>query len=300
MKLSTKGDIMLIIAALIGGMGFIGMKFLLDFGYGTLSIIAGRFWVSAILLIMLYFKKLTNERFTKNELKAGVLMGVLLFGLFFMFTTGLKYTTPAVNAFLSNCHSVFVPFAAWLIIRRRPDKYAFISAFMTVIGVWLLSMNDKMEFNLGAALSLMASVSFAFQVIATDRFARMFDPVKLTIIENLTVAVLALIWAVVAGSGAPLPDINAVLVFLGIGIGCTAIYFLLQTTAQMYTSATNTAVILSFEAVITAIASAIIFDEIMSVKMYIGCVILFLAIIVAETKLEFLFNTKTIDVTDEI
>ena len=68
----------------------------------------------------------------------------------------------------------------------------------------------------------------------------------------------------------------------------------------MYTSATNTAVILSFEAVITAIASAIIFDEVMSAKMYIGCVILFLAIIVAETRLEFLFNTKTIDVTDEI
>lgn len=296
---NLRGILMLITASAIGGMGFIGSKFLLNYGYGSLSVIAGRFIVATAVLSIVFHKSFSVKP-DGDEIKAGVLMGALLFGLFFMFTTGLRYTTPSVNAFLTNCQSIFVPFAAWFVLRRKPDKYAFIGAFMTVIGIGLLSLNDKMEFNLGALLSVLASVSFSFQVIATDKFSKKFDPIRLTIIENFTVAALAVAAAVVSGSGKPMPDLNCMLVFLGIGIGCTAIYFLFQTMAQRYASPTGAAVILSSEAVVTAIASAIIFKEVFSLSMVAGCVLIFVAIIVTETKLEFLFNSKTVDLRKEI
>ena len=81
--------------------------------------------------------------------------------------------------------------------------------------------------------------------------------------------------------------------YLGViylGIFSTTIGFLLQTICQKRVSETKTAIILSTESLFGTIFSVIIFKETVTVKLVMGCLLIFSAIIVSETKLSFLKN----------
>ena len=75
---------------------------------------------------------------------------------------------------------------------------------------------------------------------------------------------------------------------LYLGIFSTTIAFLLQTICQRDVSQTKSAIILSLESVFGTILSVIILHEVLTLKMIVGCLIIFCAIIISETKLSFL------------
>ena len=72
------------------------------------------------------------------------------------------------------------------------------------------------------------------------------------------------------------------------GVFSTAIGFLLQTICQSNVDQIKSAIILSTESVFGTIMSVLIFHEILTIRMIIGCIIIFMSIIVSETKLSFL------------
>ena len=88
-----RGDLLLFLAAFIGGSGFISSKYLLDWGYTPYQVIFGRFLVAALCLGIFYWKAWKN--ITKSEWKVGSILGLLLAATFLLLTLGLQYTTPA-------------------------------------------------------------------------------------------------------------------------------------------------------------------------------------------------------------
>ena len=105
-----KGDWLLLLAAFIGGGGFISLKYLLDWGYDPFQVIFGRFLTASVCMCLVYCKRL--KRITKEEWRVGSILGALLAAMFLLMTVGLQYTTPSVNAFLGNltkdCDSVHI------------------------------------------------------------------------------------------------------------------------------------------------------------------------------------------------
>ena len=75
---------------------------------------------------------------------------------------------------------------------------------------------------------------------------------------------------------------------LYLGIFSTAVAFLLQTICQSKVEQTRSALILSTESLFGTILSVIIFHEILTMRMVLGCMIIFASIIISETKLSFL------------
>ena len=61
-------------------------------------ILSLRFSFAAIILVFIYNKKLLKINF--EILKAGIIMGIFLFGEFFTFTVGLQYTTTSRSSLL--------------------------------------------------------------------------------------------------------------------------------------------------------------------------------------------------------
>ena len=110
-----KGDLLLFLAAFIGGSGFISSKYLLDWGYTPYQVIFGRFLVAALCLGIFYWKAWKN--ITKSEWKVGSILGLLLAATFLLLTLGLQYTTPSVNAFLCNTQAGGGAFMWWLALR---------------------------------------------------------------------------------------------------------------------------------------------------------------------------------------
>lgn len=278
-----KGDIMLLFAAIIGGTGFVFMKYLLEWQFTAFHIITIRFLIATVLLWILYCKEVT--KITKQEWKDGGILGIFLFLLFALATVGLQYTTPSINAFLTSLSAVIVPFLLWGIFHIRPDKTCFLAIALTIIGVAFLSgTEDHMEGNIGMILPLGASVAFAFQMVYMDRFLQKDNALHLALVEHMVVLLFAFIATLIQNVSLPPISLSAFYYFFLLGAFCTATYFVLQSLGQKMTKPFHAALILTSESVFTSISSAILYGERLSFKEYVGCTMIFFAVVLAEKK----------------
>lgn len=280
-----KGDLLLLLAAFIGGGAFISIKYLLDWGYSPYDIIFGRFFVAALCLWIFYHKQ--ARQITKNEWKLGGILGILLVITFFLLTLGLQYTTPSVNAFLCNTQAVLVPLICWVFFRQRPTVSVLLAAAITVVGVALLSVTDGLQLDLGAILSFGASIAFSLQMAFMSKMLLSCDSIHIALVENAVVAVVSFVILLCMGNGFPALSLPVVCNFLYTGILCTAVYFVLQSVGQRYTSATKCGLIITTESVFAALISALLYGERLNLRGYIGCILIFGAVLLAEAPIKY-------------
>ena len=280
--MKNKGDWLLLLAAAIGGGGFISLKYLLDWGYSPYHIIFGRFLVAACGMGLFYFRQI--PQITKREWKAGGVLGAMLAAMFLLLTMGLQYTTPSVNAFLSNIPAVIVPFLCWGIFRKRPDRNCFIAAGMTGVGVAMLSLTADFRIDLGAALSLGAAVAFSLQMAFLGNLTEDCDAIHIALAENIAVLAIAAAVVLLAGKAIPPLTLPAAGNFIFLGAFCTALYFILQSVGQRITPPSKAAVIITSESIFAAIISALVYSERLSARGLCGCALIFLAILLAEKR----------------
>lgn len=289
----NKGDWMLLIAAMLGGGGFISVKYLLDWGYTPYQIMLLRFLIATACLSLIYYKRYL--KITKKEWKMGGILGVMLAATFVLLTVGLQYTTPSVNAFLCNTQAAIVPFICWAVFRQKPLPSCFLAALLTLFGVALLSVTEDFRVDIGAVLSFGAAVAFSMQMAIMGKAVEECDSVNIALTEHITVTVISFFIASITGMGMPSLNRLAIGSFLNIGIFCTAIYFVLQSVGQKYTSANKTAIIITSESIFAAIISAFFYGERMGWRGFLGCGIIFGAMLLAEKPLG-----KTVDTAEKM
>ena len=123
------GEIGLFTVAIIWGSGLIAAKVSLNSVFLTSQIMTFRFFISAVLLNLIFFKQI-KDNLSKGILKAGSILGICLFLGFFLQTVGLKYTTPSKNAFLTSVNVVIVPFIGLILYKRKLDKFGVASRLL--------------------------------------------------------------------------------------------------------------------------------------------------------------------------
>ena len=276
----NKGDWLLLLAAFIGGGGFISLKYLLDWGYDPFQVIFGRFLMASLCMCVVYHKRL--RKITKKEWKVGGILGTLLAAMFLLMTVGLQYTTPSVNAFLVNIPAVIVPFLCWGVFKQKPTKNHFIAALMTLVGVCCLSLTSDFRIDFGAALSLLAAVAFSLQMAFLGNITEGCDSVHIAVTENITTLVVMTVIVTFTGWDMPAMTLPSLGNFFFLGAFCTAAYFALQSMGQQITSPNKAAIIITSESIFAAIFSAILYGERMSMRGYLGCIIIFAAMMLAE------------------
>ena len=279
--MKNKGDWLLLLAAFIGGGGFISLKYLLDWGYDPYQVIFGRFLMASAVMCIVYHKRL--KKITKKEWKVGTILGVLLAAMFLLMTVGLMYTTPSVNAFLVNIPAVIVPFICWGVFRQKPTKNHFIAVLMTLIGVCCLSLTSDFRVDFGAALSLLAAVAFSLQMAFLGNLTDGCDSIHIAIVENISTLVVMAVIVTFTGWDMPALTLPSLGNFAFLGGFCTASYFVLQSIGQQITSPNKAAIIITSESIFAAIFSALLYGERMMARGYIGCIIIFAAMMLAET-----------------
>lgn len=287
------GEIGLLLVAIIWGSGFAAMSFTLDQGFTPLQIITLRFFISALLINIIFFKQI-KENISKESIKAGCILGVFLFIAFVVQTIGLVYTTASKNAFITAANVVIVPFIGFFIYKRKLDKIGIISSITTLVGIGILSLHTDLSVNIGDLLTLVCAFGFAFHIFFTSEFATKHNPIVLTGVQFTVTFILSLITQVIMGEGAITGNPSGYYGIFYSAVFCTTIAFLSQTICQKRVEGTKTAIILSTESVFGAIFSVIILHEVMTFRMIIGCIIIFVSIIAAETKLSFLKKNKII------
>lgn len=283
------GEILLVLTAIIWGSGFVASAVALEH-YTPYQILAGRFLVGAVILSLIFFKKLNKLK--KSTLIKGALLGIFLYIAFALQTVGLQFTTPSKNAFLTAVNVVIVPFIGFLLYKRKIDMYELSGALLAIVGIAILSLKLSSDVNVGDLLTLGCAVGFAFHIFYTAKFVKTEDPVVITIVQMVTAAIIGCIVVIFRGETSFSMESEGMMNLLYLGIFSTTIAFLMQTVAQKYITETKAAIILATESFWGMLFSVIILSEIMTSRMIIGALIILLAILISETKMEFMKKDK--------
>jgi len=284
-KMKNLGRLALFSAALLWGVSFVAMKNVLT-SIPTLYVVAIRFCGAALILLPACVRRF--RKIDKVYLAGGAMMGVALLLAYIFQTYGLRLTTPGKNAFLTSAYCVIVPFLYWAYIRKKPDKFNAMAALICIAGIGFISLDNDLHIGTGDALTIACGLFFAIHIVITAKAVDKRDPVMLAVIQFATAGILSLICAVIfepAPSGVTAVDVWT-MVFLT--VVSTAGCIMMQIFGQKYTPPSQTAVIMTFESVFGALSSVILYNEIMTFRLIVGFALTFAAVIISETKLEFI------------
>ena len=284
-KKSLYADLSLLIVAIIWGSGFVVTKNALDV-MSPFYINGFRFIIAAVAVNIIFFKRL--KKATKLDIKAGIIVGFFMFLGFAFQTVGLKYTTAGVQAFITASNVVMVPFLYWFISKKKPDNFEMFGAFLCFIGIGILSFDHSLGLGIGELLTFLCAIGFALQIVAVGYFAKDTDPIVLATVQLYFSAILSFVIAFIFEPRITNITPSVVLPILYLGLFSSAIAFVIQNVAQVYTTSTHAAIILSLESVFGSIFSVILLNEPVNAKFLIGCFAILISVIGSETKFEFL------------
>lgn len=278
------GDGMLLITAVVWGSGFVVTAIALEY-LSAYQVMAGRFILAAIILSLLFGKKF--KTFTKSVIWKGAILGTILYIGFALQTVGLEYTTPSKNAFLTAVNVVIVPLIAYLVYKRKVDRYETIGSIITLIGIGFLSLQGSMTISIGDALSLACAVAFAFDIFYTNHFVKKEDALSLTIVQFITASFIAVIAVLIQGDIPTTFEKEALYSIIYLAVFSTTIAYVFQNIAFQYTTATKGAIILSLESFFGMLLSVLFLHEVLTGRMVIGAALIMIAILITELKPSF-------------
>lgn len=284
-------DISLLLVALIWGGGFIAAKVALS-SITPFYLLSFRFLCSGFILYVIFFKKMI--RIDRQSFMAGIVLGSILYAGQTFQTIGLKYTTPGKQSFLTASYAAIVPFASWMVTKKKPHVCSVLAGFLTLIGIGFLSLQQNISISFGDSLTLLFTVVYSFQIVLIGVYAeKNINPIQLTTVQLLSAGVFTLISAFIFEPHIQAVNSKGIIGVLYLVILNTTIAFLVQNIAQKYTSDTHASIILSLESVFGCFLSILLMGEVFTKKMVIGCIIIFIAVILSKSSINihsFKFN----------
>lgn len=283
-------------AALIWGSSFLIVKDSMD-AMQPHTLLAIRFTIGCLLLCAVFHKRL--KKLNKEYFIKGGIIGVFLFGGYSLQTIGITDTTPGKNAFLTAVYCVIVPFLFWATDKKKPDIYNITAAFTSIIGIGFVSLNGNFTIRMGDAFTLAGGVMYAAQLVAIAKYGKEKDPILLTIIQFGYSAVFAWIVALLFEDFPGSWSVTTIFSMLYLAVFATAIAILLQNVGQKYTHPAPASIIMSLESVFGVLFSVIFYHEHMTLRLLFGFFLIFIAVIISETKLSFLIKGKKDELVSE-
>lgn len=277
----------LFIAALIWGGSFLIVKNSMDMIQPHM-LLAIRFTLGCLLLCIVFHKRL--KALNKDYFIKGGIIGACLFAAYSLQTIGILDTTPGKNAFLTAIYCVLVPFFYWIVDRKRPDRYNILAAGITLLGIGLVSMNGDFSIGIGDTLTLISGVVFAIHLVAVAKFSKTMDPILLTILQFGYAAVFSWIVGLLFEEFPVSWNMQMLGGLLYLSVFATAVALLLQNVGQKYTNPAPASIILSLESVFGVMFSILFYGEELTLRLFFGFFLIFIAVIISETKLSFLMK----------
>ncbi|MCR5724953.1 MAG: DMT family transporter [Treponema sp.] len=306
----------LLLTAAIWGFAFVVVKDSLDY-IGAVWMLAFRFTIAAAVLSLVYARRLLCA--SARAWKHGLLLGVYLFVAYLVQTVGCKYTTAGKNAFLTTVYVFLVPLLGWPLNKKRPAWYVFACALMSIAGIGLLALGTGAGavaaaavpsdaagavaaagssgaasaalsvVNIGDVLTLICGIFYAVHILFTARYNEEHDPVLLTVMQFIAAAALSWLFAPILDGAFPVSQAlssRIVISMLYLGLLSTLIAFVLQNVGLKYLPSALASLLLSFESVFGVLFSALLLHEHLSLRMAVGCVLIFAAVVIAQVKQE--------------
>ena len=293
MSKKMQGNIALFLAALIWGSAFVaqskGMEHVGPLTYNGVRTLVG----FLVLIPVVCFlnrgwrgRMSVEEKKTldKNTLIGGIFCGMILFVASTFQQFGIQYTSAGKAGFITALYIVMVPVAG-LLFRRRVRWIVWPCVAAAIAGFWLLCIKEDFSLGTGDLLVLICAVFFTAHILVIDHFTPKVDCVKMSCIQFFVCGSLALIGAFIFEEPTVPTILDAKWTILYAGVLSSGVAYTLQIVGQKMTEPTVATLLMSLESVFAALAGWLILHESFSPKEFIGCVLVFAAVIFAQIPL---------------
>ena len=284
----TTANALLLITGAVWGMGFVAQSTAMD-AIGPVFFTGVRFLTAglAVLPFAIWEARRAAARsepqLTPVQWRNFALLGLILFGSLVAQQIGLLTTTVTNSGFLTGTYVVLVPVIAVLLLREFPHPVVWPAAAMTLTGIFLLAGGRLDGLTEGDLWTLLCALLWAFHVIALGRFVKGAPrPFALACTQFFVCGVIGCVLAPIFETVALQHVIAAAPEILFAGIVSGGLAFTIQAIAQRHTTAPQAAIFMSTEAPFAALFGALLLAERIAAIGWIGCALIFVAIIAVE------------------
>ena len=290
------GSVAMIIATFLWGFAFSaqcsGMKHI-----DPILFIALRSLVSVIALIVVIMaldfakdKKISlwgnaKEVIAKKDLLiGGGYCGIVLAIASVLQQFGTKFTTAGKTGFLTALYIIIVPILG-IFLKKKSSFLLWIAVVLALSGAYLLCGGIG-SIGKGEWCVIAASFMYSLHILIIDNYAAKCDCVRLSCIQFFIATILTFIGVWIFQEPFTYQGIvNSMPMWVFCGVGSGAIAFTLQMVAQKYLHPVTATLLMSLESVFAVIGGWLFLSEILTPKEAIGCVIIFVAVIISQIPL---------------
>ena len=222
------------------------------------------------------------ERKKRATIIGGISCGVMLSLASIAQQMGMVYTTAGKAGFITSLYMVIVPIFNFLLFRKRNTIIVWAAVVLGVFGLYLLCATDGIALSHGDTLVVICAFLFAGHILCADRFVDDGDPIAISAIQFIVCAVTCIIAAFIFEEPTWEKVVSAAVPIIFCGVLSSSVGYTLQIVAQKMTDPTSASLILSLESVFAVLSGAVLLGERMSGREIIGCVIMFIAIIMVQ------------------
>lgn len=291
MRTQVKADLMLVLVTLCWGVSYLMMDICLE-EMGVFNLNAFRFLLAFFVALVIAFPKVKNVN--KTTLKYAFFVGLSLVFVYIGATFGVKYTSLSNSGFLCALTVVFTPLFAFIFKKEIPSKKITLVVLMCLVGIGLMTLNERMQMALGDILCLMCAFAYAVDLLITETAVAKeeVDAFQLGVYQlgftGIFMLILSFVFEDPVLPSSQICWISAVF----LAVFCTGVAFIVQAVAQQYTSASHVGIIFTLEPVFAGIVAFIFAGEILLPRAYVGAALMLIGLLLMEIDVKRLINMR--------
>ena len=285
-KRVIRGEWLMLLTALIWGTGFVAQRQGMAF-VGPFTFIAARFLLGGLALVpVLYLTRTLPLKFSQQSAKANWLpatlaCGVALFTAASLQQFGLVTTSAGKGGFITALYIVIVPILG-LLLKKKVRLVVWLAVVLATVGLYLLTINSGVAISPGDLTVLAGAFVWAVHILLIDHFSAHVPGLLIACGQFLVTGVLGLIAALlfedivlsdlIAGGGT----------ILYAGLIVVSLAYTLQVLGQKGVNPSVAALILSLESVFAVLAGALLLNERLTPREWLGCALMLAAVVITQ------------------
>lgn len=302
--MKPKNAFMLILTAFIWGTAFVaqsvGMDYVQPFTFNGVRSLIGA--VALLPCILLLGKRqnvveniptgesveqsgIAEKTVTGNSNRTliigGILCGICLFVASSLQQMGIQYTSAGKAGFITAFYIIFVPVLG-IFFHKKVGWKVWLAVVLALTGLYFLCIKEGFSIGRGDSYVFACALVFSIHILVIDYFSPKVDGVKMSCIQFLVCGLLSLPCMFLWES----PDIHAIMLakipILYAGVLSCAVGYTFQIIGQAGMNPTIASLLMSLESTFSVLAGWVILHETLSSREAFGCVLMFVAIILAQ------------------
>lgn len=292
-KTQFRNSLLLLLTATIWGTSFVAQSVGMDY-IGPITFTFLRNITGGLFLIpCIWFMRKRNEKtketsaenkplVSKTEWIGGICCGVALCAAGNFQQIGIAHTTVGKAGFITALYVVIVPLLG-LFVKKKVPRIVWFCVVLSVIGLYLLCMTEG-NFSLayGDFLVFLCAIMYSIHILIIDYFSPKGDGVVISCIQFLVCGILSGIIMLFVEDFSLTNVLAAAFPILYAGVLSSGVGHTLQIVGQKDMNPTVASLILCLESVVSALAGWIILHEVLSTRELFGCLLMFVAIVLAQ------------------